>query len=323
MYNIINATVYQKFTIPTKGLSRQKAEEQIGQLIANYSEHVEWDDSLGTLLINGSKHLPYNKQLWFPDGDQGTPQFELVSPTGNDLNEEGVLKYFSNNLKRSSKIPMPRFDFAGGGGNVFTLDTADVNMEEQKFANFVNRQRANFKELILKPLKLQMCMEFPELKDDEVFLNQVDILFSSNQTIEEWKRIKTYTKKIEAATNIQNLKREDGTSYFHVDFIVNNILKLSQIEIEENQSYWIKSKSTGAAGAAPGAQGGAPGGELGVAPGGELGGTPGGEFGGQAPPAQGGQTPPAQGGQAPPAQGGQAPPAQGGQAEGGTPEFEF
>jgi len=318
MYNIINATVYQKFTIPTKGLSRQKAEEQIGQLIANYSEHVEWDDSLGTLLINGSKHLPYNKQLWFPDGDQGTPQFELVTPTGNDLNEEGVLKYFSNNLKRASKIPMPRFDLAGGGGNIFTLDTADVNVEENKFANFIGRLRANFKELIIKPLRLQMCMEFPELKDDEVFLNSVDIIFSSNQTIEEWKRIKTYTKKIEAATQVQNLKKEDGTSYFHIDFIVNNILKLSQQEIEENQAYWIKSRSTGAA---PGAQGAAPGGqiggEFGGAPGGQIGGEFGGAPGGQIGGELGGQAPPAQG-QTPPAQGGQAPPAQG-----GTPEFEF
>ena len=329
MYNIINATVYQKFTIPTKSLSRQKAEEQIGQLIANYSEHVEWDDSLGTLLINGSKHLPYNKQLWFPDGDQGTPQFELVSPTGNDLNEEGVLKYFANNLKRASKIPMPRFDFAQGGGNIFTLDTADVNVEENKFANFINRLRANFKELITKPLKLQMCMEFPELKDDEVFLNSIDIAFSSNQTIEEWKRIKTYTKKIEAATNVQNLKKEDGTSYFHIDFIVNNILKLTQQEIEENQAYWIKSKSTGVAvpgtqGAAPSSElGGTPGGELGGTPGGELGGSPGGELGGTTP--QGGQS----GAETTPSEGGQSgaqtkPPAQGGaQAGGGTPEFEF
>jgi len=318
MYNIINAQIYQKFTIPTKGLSRQKAEEQIGQLIANYSEHIEWDDSLGTLSINGSKHLPYNKQLWFPDGDQGTPAFELVSPTGNDLNEETTLKYFSNALKRASKIPFPRFEMESGGGSIFTMDSADVSQEEQQFANFVGRQRANFKEIITKPLKLQMCMEFPELKDDEIFLNQIDIVFSSNQTIEEWKRIKTYTKKIEAATNILAFQKADGTPYFHVDFIVTNILKLSQQEIEENNAFWLKAK---AAGAAPGAQGAAPGGEMGGAPGGEMGG----QVGGQTPPAQGGQV----GGQTPPAQGGQAgaqtPPPQGGQAgaQGGTTEFEF
>ena len=65
MFNILNASIYQVFTIPVKGMSRQKVEEQIGQLIADYSEEVEWDDSLGTIKMNGSKHLPYNKQLWF------------------------------------------------------------------------------------------------------------------------------------------------------------------------------------------------------------------------------------------------------------------
>jgi hypothetical protein len=247
---------------------------------------------------------------------------ELVSPTGNDLNEESVLKYFANALKRASKIPFPRFEFDGGGGSVFTMESADVSQEEQQFANFVGRIRANFKEVVIKPLKLQMCMEFPELKDNEVFLNQIDIMFSSNQTIEEWKRIKTYTKKIEAATSILALQKADGTPYFHVDFIVNNILKLSQQEIEENNAYWIKSKTAATPGApgeasAPGAAPAAGGG------GSEF------EFGAQggapvqgAAPAQGGQS----GAQVPPAQGGQpgaqTPPAQGG-AQGETPQFEF
>ena len=61
------------------------------QLIADYSEDVEFDDSLGTLTISGSKHLPYNKQIWFPEGEQGTPNMELVSPQGHNLNEDNML----------------------------------------------------------------------------------------------------------------------------------------------------------------------------------------------------------------------------------------
>ena len=323
MFNIINATIYQKFTIPTKGLSKHKAEEQIGQLIANYSEHVEWDDSLGTLTINGSKHLPYNKQIWFPEGDMGTPNMELVSPQGHDLNEETTLKYFHNSLMRASKIPFPRHEHETGGGPIFTMDAGDVNVEEQKFANFIGRIRANFKEIITKPLKLQMCMEFPELKDDEIFLNQVDIIFASNQTIEEWKKIKAYTKKIEAAQIMLGFLRPDQTPYFHVDFIVNNVIQLSQDEIAENNAYWIKAKAAGQV-AAPGEMGPGGGPEPGTNPEGSPGGSPGGsqfDFGGQAPP-QGGQI----GGQTPaPVQGqgqGGTPPPQGGQA-GPTTEFEF
>ena len=195
MFNIINATVYQKFTIPVKGLSRQKAEEQIGQLIHDYSEEVEWDDSLGTLSINGSKHLPYNKQIWFPEGDAGTPNMTLESPQGHNLNEDDMLKWFYNILKRASKIPVQRFEGESGGGNVFT-DAAEMTRDEAKFSNFIGRIRANFKELVVKPLKLQMLVEFPELKDDEVFLNQIDVDFISNQLFEEWKKLGNMNKKM-------------------------------------------------------------------------------------------------------------------------------
>ena len=320
MFNIINATLYQKFTIPVKGLSKQKAEEQIGQLIANYSEHVEWDDSLGTLTINGSKHLPFNKQVWFPEGDMGTPNMELVSPTGTDLNEETTLKYFLNALKRASRIPHGRFDHDNGGGNVFTIESSDVNMDEQKFDNFVNRIRANFKEILVKPLKLQMCMEFPELKDDEVFLNQVDILYSFNQTIEKWKKIRSYQKKIESAKGMLELTRPDGTPYFHVDYLVAKVLELSPEEIDENNSYWIKSKAAGEK--VINAQTGEP--ALGDSSPSSSGGQGGGEFDFGAQGGQGAQVPGqgAQGGEIP-AQGQSTPPAQG---EGGTTpstEFEF
>ena len=248
MFNIINATVYQKFTIPVKGLSRQKAEEQIGQLIHDYSEEVEWDDSLGTLTINGAKHLPYNKQIWFPEGDAGTPNMELVSPQGHNLNEDDMLKWFYNILKRASKIPVQRFEGESGGGNVFT-DAAEMTRDEAKFSNFIGRLRANFKELVVKPLKLQMLVEFPELKNDEVFLNQIDIDFVSNQLFEEWKKLGNMSKKIEILGSYTGIQKADGTPYFHIDYLIDNVLKLTAEEKEENKRYWAKDAA--GAGSAP------------------------------------------------------------------------
>jgi hypothetical protein len=300
MYNVINATIYQKFVIPVKGLSRQRAEEQIGQLIQDYSEEVEWDDTLGTLSINGSKHLPYNKQIWFPEGDAGTPQMELVGPQGHDLNEESMLKWFHQALKRASKIPITRFEGESGGGNLVT-DAAEMTRDEIKFHNFIMRLRTNFKELIVKPLKLQMLIEFPELKDDEVFINSVDIIFYTNQIFEEWKKINTLAKRAEAITTLTGIMNGEKP-YFHIEWIMDHVFKLTPEEKAENQKYWAKD-ATAAAGAA-----GAP------AEGGEA-------------PAEGGEAP-AEGGEAA-AEGGEAPaaepPAEGGgeaPAEGGG-EFEF
>jgi len=305
MFNLINATLYQKFVIPTKGLGRQRAEEQIGQLIQDYSEEVEWDESLGTLTINGSKHLSYNKQYWFPEGDGGTPTMEIMNAgVGHDLNEDSMLKWFHGVLKRASKIPAQRFQSdENGGGNVFT-DAAEITRDEAKFGNFIMRLRANFKEIVVKPLKLQLMVEFPELKDDERFMNSVDIEFLSNQLFDEWKKLGNLAKKAEILGTMNAVQKSDGTPYFHIEYLIDHVLKLTPEEKEENKKYWLKD-SAGGGGAGPeGAEGA--GGE-GAGP--EMGG--------------GAQTAPESGAQATPeAPAEETPPAAAGGEAGGS-EFEF
>ena len=312
MFNIMNATIYQKFTIPIKGMSRQKAEEQIGQLIQDYSEEIEFDESLGTIQVNGAKHIPYNKQVWFPEGDAGTPNMELMTPQGHDLNEESMLKWFHQALKRASKIPVTRFEAESGGGT-FVADQSGLTNDEVKFHNFIGRLRANFKELIVKPIKLQMLVEFPELIEDDVVMNEIDINFNSNQIFEEWKKINNLAKRAEAIGTLTGIMNGDKP-YFHIEWIMDHVFKLTPEEKAENQKYWAKDSSgVGSGGAQGGAQGGM---EMG-AQGGAQGGTDMGAQGG----AQGGADRGAQSG----AQGGQSaaetPPAQGG-AQGGS-EFEF
>lgn len=315
MFNIINATIYQKFTIPIKGMSRQRAEEQIGQLIHDYSEEVEWDDSLGTLTINGSKHLPYNKQIWFPEGDGGTPNMELVSPQGHNLNDDTMLDWFFKALKRASKIPMSRFESDNGGGNLVT-DAAEMTRDEIKFHNFVSRLRSNFKELIVKPLRLQMLIEFPELKDDEFFTNSIDINFFTNQVFEEWKKINNLEKKAGIVGTLLGVMNGEKP-YFHIEWIMDNVFKLTPEEKAENAKYWAMDVANQAAGATgePGSpsEGGGGGGFGGSGESGEM---PGG--GGQAAPQAAPEAPAEGGGQSAPQAAPEAPPA----PEGGG-EFEF
>ncbi len=274
MYNVVHASIYQKFTIPTKGLSRQKAEEQIGQLIHDYSEEVEWDDSLGTLTINGSKHLPYNKQIWFPDGDAGTPQMELVSPEGHNLNENDILTWFYNILKRASKIPFSRFEKENGGGNIYS-DASEMTRDEVRFSTFVGRLRANFKEIITKPLKLQMLVEFPELKDDEVFLNSIDIDFNSNQLFEKWKKLGNMEKSASILSTLLGIQKAEGQPYFHIEYLMDRVYELSAEDKEENRRYWEREK-VGAGSAEPGSNDFGGGGDMG----GDMGG---GDMGGEGP----------------------------------------
>jgi hypothetical protein len=177
-----------------------------------------------------------------------------------------------------------------------------------KFHNFISRLRANFKELIVKPLKLQMLIEFPELKEDEVFGNQLDIVFYSNQIFEEWKKINNLAKRAEAIGTLTGIMNGEKP-YFHIEWIMDNVFKLTPEEKAENQKYWIKE----AAGAGSAPEGGAP--AEGAAPA-----QGGGEMGGEMPAQGGGQAAP----EAPAQGGGQAAP-EAPAAEGAAPagEFEF
>lgn len=246
MFNIVNAMSYKQFTIPVGGLSKQLAEEQIAKLIANYKDEVTWDDSMGTVQINGSPHIPYSKEYWFPEGEGGTPKVELIKQEGHNLNENDMLTWFYNALKRASKIPFTRFDKTNGGGNVFG-DQTDVSRDEVTFFNFISRVRAIFKEIISKPWKIKMILDFPELKDDENFLSNINSEYNGVNLFHEWKKLSNLSKRAEIlGTLSSSIQDADGKPYFHVEWLIREILKLDEETIEENER-WKKTSATGTA----------------------------------------------------------------------------
>lgn len=237
IFNMANATVYQKYVIPIKDLPRHRAEESVGKMIANYSEEVSWDDTMGTPEINGSKHIPYNKQLWFPEGESGTPQFELISPEGHNLNENDMLTWFYNALKRASNIPFSRFDKDNGGGSMYN-DSTEMTRDEVKFGNFVKRLRTSFKEIILKPIKLQLLNEFPEFREDPKFINSINVDFNTNDLFEEWKKINNISKRADIVANLSTAFEINGRQYFHPDYLAEKYLKLTEEEKQLNENLW-------------------------------------------------------------------------------------
>jgi len=262
LYNINQAAIYKKFIIPTNGLTRQQAEQQIYELMSEYHEDVQWDDTMGTVTINGSTDIPHSKDFWFPSSDLGTPTVEIVAAQGTDLNEDSMLSWFFKNLKRASKLPFSRFDDEAGGGNLFN-DTSELTRHEIKFQNFIKRLRTIYKEVLSKPLKIQMIMDFPELKDDNLFHASMHIMFNTNELFEEWKYLNNLQKRAEIASTLSsNLQDAEGKPYLHIEWIIRKIMKFTDADIAENKKYKLAGGTTG----------GTPGGEAGPQGGGGGGG---------------------------------------------------
>jgi hypothetical protein len=292
LYNINQAAIYKKFIIPTNGLTRSQAEEQIFELMSDYHEDVQWDDVMGTVSINGSRDVPHSKDFWFPTSDLGTPDIQLMEAGGTNLNEDVMLNWFYKNLKRASKLPSNRFDEESGGGSFYS-DASEITREEIKFNNFIKRLRTIFKEIVIKPLRIQMILDFPELRDDNLFHISMQAMFNTNELFEEWKYLNNLSKRAEIASTLSsNLQDAEGKPFLHIMWIMKYIMKMTDEQLAENEKF----KLSYAAGSAGEGGGGSPeggGSQGGMAQGGE---------------AQGGM---AQGGGA---QGGEA---QGGMAQGG------
>jgi len=276
LYNINQASIYKKFVIPVGGLTRTQAEQQVYELMSEYHDDVQWDERMGTVSINGQTNIPFSKDFWFPEGGSGTPNVEILQPTQVNLNEDIVLQWFSKILKRASKLPFQRFDEDNGGGSYAYDSNASVTRDEVKFKNFVTRVRTIFKEIVVKPFKIQMILDFPELKDDIDFANSIRLEFISDTLFEEWRQLKNMSERANIAQTLSSsLMDSESKPYLSIEWIVRHIMKFSDADIEENNKYkTLEKMRTGG-----GPEGGPEGGGFG---GGDFGGGGfgGGDFGG-------------------------------------------
>jgi hypothetical protein len=238
LYNINQASIYKKFVIPVGGLTRSQAEQQVYELMSEYHDDVQWDERMGTVSINGQTNIPFSKDFWFPEGDAGTPNVEILQLTQVELNEDVVLQWFSKILKRASKLPFQRFDEDNGGGSYAYDSSAAITRDEVKFKNFINRVRTIFKEIVVKPLKIQMILDFPELKDNVDFNDAIRLEFISDTLFEEWRYLKNLSERANIASTLSSsLMDSEGKAILAPEWIIRHIMKFSDADIEENNKY--------------------------------------------------------------------------------------
>jgi hypothetical protein len=288
LFNLINATMHKEFVIPTQGLSPMLAEQEVASLIADYKDHIAFDDTTGLVYIDGSKDLPYSKEYWLPNPGDARPEMNIIEPGGHDLNENNMLIWFYNAMKRASKFPFTRLDNTNGGGNVYATG-GDLTYDDYNFTQYIERLRAIFKEIILKPIMLQLILEFPELEKEMRLANDLDIKYYGHSEILKAKELSNLQARSEIAANLmQNLQIMDANgnprSVLHPKMIQKHIMEFSEEFMLENDRYWQEEpngapESQGGGGATP------PGGGAGPGGGPEAGGGP--EGGAQ--PAQPGQ----------------------------------
>lgn len=241
IWTVTNSSYKMKFTIPVKGMNRATGSQTLNSAMNRYKEDIKFMSDTGELTINGQAQMPFNKEYWFPESEAGTPEIEPIGGDGPELMDSEYLKFFKNQLYKISKIPLNRFD-QDSDVSWFGTDPTSYARTEIDFARYVHRLRNLFSQIMIKPLQLQLCLDIPELQDNQAFLTCIQLHYKSYNLFEEMMEIELMAKRVE---HIQNMKDSmidmtaDGSEvkYFSSKFLVQKYLKMSDDDLKLNEKY--------------------------------------------------------------------------------------
>lgn len=246
IWTTTQASFKMMFTIPVAGMNKARGLQTLQSAMNRYKEEITFNSETGELLTNGKVNQIFNKEYWMPENENGKPEIETLVDNGPQLNDSDQLTYHLNKLYKISKIPAGRFD-KDAQATWFGSDPTAVLRDEINFGRFVNRLRATWSEIILKPLRIQVSLSIPDIKNDKRILDAISLRFNTYNQFTEMMEIEIDTKRIEfIQTMHDSLTTQDAegndVSFFSEKFLVLKYLKMSEADLELNEKYLLEEK---------------------------------------------------------------------------------
>ena len=246
IWTVTQSSFKTLFTIPVGGMNKAKGMQTLAQAMNRYKEDISFNTETGELQVNGRVNLPFNKEYWMPENEQGKPEIETLVDNGPQLNDSDQIKYFLSNLYKMSKIPESRFD-KESQATWFGSDPTQALRDEIDFSRFVTRLRNTFSEILLKPIRIQLSLSIPDIKNDKRILDSISLRFNSYNAFEEQMNIEVMTRRIEFIGTMKDsitITNDDGEEepYFSPKSLVIKYLKMSEADLELNDKYKLEEK---------------------------------------------------------------------------------
>ena len=246
IWTVTQASFKTLFTIPISGMNKAKGMQTLSQAMNRYREDISFNGETGELQVNGKTNLPFNKEYWMPENENGKPEIETLVDNGPQLNDSDQIKYFEAKLYKMSKIPSSRFD-KDAQTTWFGSDATQQMRDEINFGRFVSRLRNTFVQIILKPLRIQVALTVPDIKNDKRILDAISFRFNTYNQFTEMMDIEIMTKRVEFIGTMKDsltITDSEGeeTPFFSPKFLIIKYLKMSEADLELNEKYKLEEK---------------------------------------------------------------------------------
>lgn len=235
IYRITRAPERRVFYVDVGNLPGLKAEQYVNNVMNKFRNKVVYDAETGEVK-NNRNYMSVCEDFFLPRREGGKATEIQTLPGGQSLNELADVEYFQKKLYQSLNVPRQRLL----NDNVMSIGNSnEVTREELAFAKFIHRLRNRFNVLFKEALRIQLITTNCIRQSDwEKIRNCIYFEYQHDNYFEELKRIEVFNERM---TQLQTADGFKGI-YFSKEYIVRNILEMTQEEWEEIQQQMKQEK---------------------------------------------------------------------------------
>lgn len=229
IYRISRAPERRIFYIDVGNLPKLKAEQYLRDIMVKYKNKLVYDANTGEIR-DDRKFLSMMEDFWLPrrEGGKGTEITTL--PGGQNLGELEDVKYFQKKLYGALNVPISRLET----NQSFSLGrSSEITRDEIKFSKFVARMRNKFSDVFDQAMRVQCVLKGICTADEwDAFKENIYFDFIQDNNFTELKEAELMRERLSL---LQSVDPYTGR-YFSQKWIQQNVLRLTDDEIEEMQA---------------------------------------------------------------------------------------
>lgn len=238
IYRISRAPERRIFYIDVGNLPKLKAEQYLRDIMIKYKNKLVYDANTGEVR-DDRKFMSMMEDFWLPrrEGGKGTEITTL--PGGQNLGELEDVKYFQKKLYGALCVPVSRLE----PNQSFSLGrTSEITRDELKFSKFVDRLRNKFSDVFDQALRVQCVLKGICTNEEwNLFKENIHYNFIKDNNFAELKEAELINQRLSLLGAVDPYTGR----YFSQRWIQQNVLRLTDDEIEEMQEQIDKEKEMG------------------------------------------------------------------------------
>jgi hypothetical protein len=240
IYTLTRAPERRIFYIDVGNLPKAKAEQYLHDMMTRHKNKLQYDSTTGDI-TDARRFMTMTEDFWFPrrGGDRSTEVDILAGGNAAALSGDENLQYFQKKLYKSLRVPVSRLEPEAMStfGRV-----SEMTRDELKFSKFIRRMRNRFSGLFDTCLEKQLILkgvidpeEWKDIKD------KIRYDFMKDNYFEELKQTEILREK---TSMLRDMEEQIG-KYFSREWVIKNVLFMTDDEMKEMQKQMDKEKAAG------------------------------------------------------------------------------